>query len=405
MKNNIKSSLKIAVAMLIFSGMATFTACNDNPDEYKSTDGVPTVSFVRIPDALSADSLISGAFMGKTIAIVGKNLTSIKELWFNDKKATLNTSFITDNSLIVVVPNVIPDKVTNLMYLVNSKGDTVSYPFKVDVPSPLISSMYCEYVDDGDTAIIQGNYFLGDKKTPLSVAFYGNQTAKIIEYDVNQIKVIVPNGSKAGEITVTSMYGTSRSGFQFRDKTGLITDFHNESWGNPWGKGKYSDEKGCDGKYALFKSTKASAWNWDETLMAMYWAPSANGNVPVATGDYTKLALKFEANVLSWTDLTMCIWFETYQDGINIDGTSPQYHWKPYLVDGKQTTYKTNGWKTITIPLTQFNTNKAESTTDLKIGDISKYTNIDFFMFNSLFDPNGAYPIHICIDNPRIVKL
>jgi hypothetical protein len=153
------------------------------------------------------------------------------------------------DALIVSVPNSIPSNVTNKIYLINTKGDTIRYPFKVDVPSPLISSMYCEYVDDGDTAIIQGNYFLGDKETPLSVAFYGNQTAKIIEYDVNQIKVIVPSGSKAGEITVTSMYGSSRSNFQFRDKTGLITDFHSSSWGNPWGKGKSSTENGCDGMY------------------------------------------------------------------------------------------------------------------------------------------------------------
>ena len=78
-----------------------------------------------------------------------------------------------------------------------------------------------------------------------------------------------------------------------------------QPWGNPWGKGKYSSENGCDGMYALFKSAQVKAWNWDESLMGMYWAPEAKGNVPVATGDYTKLALRFEANVISWTDLTM----------------------------------------------------------------------------------------------------
>lgn len=96
-----------------------FTACNDNPDAFELTNGTPKVSYVRVPDALSADSLLVSAFMGKTIAIIGENLTSVKELWFNDQKAVLNTSFITSEALIVAVPKGIPQLVTNKMYLIN----------------------------------------------------------------------------------------------------------------------------------------------------------------------------------------------------------------------------------------------------------------------------------------------
>ena len=40
------------------------------------------------------------------------------------------------------------------MYLINKSNDTIKVDFGVDVPSPLLSSMKCEYVADGGVAVI-----------------------------------------------------------------------------------------------------------------------------------------------------------------------------------------------------------------------------------------------------------
>jgi starvation-inducible outer membrane lipoprotein len=80
MKNIYKSTLKAVAILLIMTGALILPACNDNPDAYKTTDGLPTVSYVRIPDALSSDSLITHAFMNTTVALVGENLTSVKQI-------------------------------------------------------------------------------------------------------------------------------------------------------------------------------------------------------------------------------------------------------------------------------------------------------------------------------------
>ena len=95
----------------------TFHSCEEYPDAYESTDGVPEVVYVRLPAPESADSLITAAFMENTIVLVGNNLTSIKEIYFNDQKAVLNTSFITANTLFVNVPKTIPTAVTNKIYM------------------------------------------------------------------------------------------------------------------------------------------------------------------------------------------------------------------------------------------------------------------------------------------------
>jgi hypothetical protein len=102
--------LIVIFATLVCMG---FISCDDNQDKYEITDGIPYIYYVRVPNPESADSLLVKAYMNSTIVLVGDNLTSIREMWFNDKKAILNSSFITRNTLFVNVPNEIPSVVTN----------------------------------------------------------------------------------------------------------------------------------------------------------------------------------------------------------------------------------------------------------------------------------------------------
>ncbi|MEA4850447.1 MAG: hypothetical protein VB126_03220, partial [Paludibacter sp.] len=191
MKNIYKSFTKILLSIVTLGALVFLPACNDNPDEYVITDGVPVVKYVRMPDVVSADSLVTHAFMGNTIAIVGENLTSVKELWFNDQKTVLNSSLITSNVLITSVPTKIPNVVTNKMYLINKSNDTIKVDFGVDVPSPLLSSMKCEYVADGGVAVIRGNYFLSVAGiNQPEVIFTPNiKATEIVSYNLNEIRV------------------------------------------------------------------------------------------------------------------------------------------------------------------------------------------------------------------------
>ena len=99
MKNNKYMNWFFAAAIII-AGFS-MAACEDEPDKYEVAGGLPTVKYIRLPLPQVADSLLSGAYMANTVCLVGDNLRSIYELYFNDQKAVLNTSYITDHTLLI----------------------------------------------------------------------------------------------------------------------------------------------------------------------------------------------------------------------------------------------------------------------------------------------------------------
>ena len=144
--NKIFSSLLLASAVAFSFSLQS---CKDQPDEFELTGGTPTIDYIRPAKASAKDSLLVQAYPQATICLVGSNLTSIKEMYFNDKKAILNTSFITDHTLIVQVPSDIPDLVTDKIYMTTNDGDKLTYDFHIVIPAPTVASMSCEYATPG----------------------------------------------------------------------------------------------------------------------------------------------------------------------------------------------------------------------------------------------------------------
>ena len=179
----------------IISGMVV-TSCEDEPDKYEISDGLPTVKYIRMTDPEVADSLITGAYMANTICLVGENLRSVYELYFNDQKAILNTSLITDNTLIVDIPSTIPSVVTNKIYLTNKNHETVTYDFNVLVPAPEITSMSNEYAQPGTVATIYGDYFIDDPNVPLSIEIGNVPVTEITDLTRNAVSFVIPDGAE-----------------------------------------------------------------------------------------------------------------------------------------------------------------------------------------------------------------
>ncbi|MGN0228912.1 MAG: glycan-binding surface protein [Muribaculaceae bacterium] len=403
MKTTIKSLLLSALCL----ASATFTSCSET-DAEEDAGKTPVIEYVRVCEPNQSDSLLVAANMGDRIAFIGHNLGDVQQVWFNDQKAKLNPAYVTSTSIIVDVPNVLsdPENVTNQVRFITGKGIEVTYDFKVIVPNPSIISISCEYCKAGDVLNIVGDYFIGTEND-VKVIFPG--TAGDIEvsplsYSKTEMSVIVPEGVTEGYLKVKSMYGTSRYIHKYKDSTGLITSF-DDGYLNPWGypAAGVTDADGVDGLYMKFYCENNGAWNWTDKLMWGYWASAGKGNKPIATGDITKLALKFECNIINWEDCPLLIWFQKYQEGgaISPDDNYAQCHWKPYLTaSAEKVNARTNGWITVTIPLTEFKYNKDESATDLTIGDISQYTDLNIQMFGAA---DGNAPVEIWFDNFRIV--
>jgi hypothetical protein len=223
--NNKLSSLILTIIAVASS--FSLQSCKDQPDEFKLSDGTPTIYYIRPASYSASDSLLVEALPQTSICLVGSNLKSIQQMYFNDKKAILNTSYITDNTLFVQIPSDIPDEVSDKIYMITQAHDTLTYDFHVVIPAPNVAQMSCEYAAPGSTATIYGSYFIDDPNVPLTVTFPDGQeaTIKSINDSRSTITIEVPNCTTEGQITVTSIYGTGTSSFRYLDTRGILFDF------------------------------------------------------------------------------------------------------------------------------------------------------------------------------------
>lgn len=393
----------LLLLLFIISG-ALFQACNKDSEG----GGAPAVIYIRITDPLKSDSLITHAFMGNNIAIMGENLQNVTEIWFNDQSAKLNTSFITSTNIIVTIPNKIPETVTNEIKLILKDGSEITYPFGVDVPAPLLSSMLCEYVADGGTAVILGNFFINDPSAPLKVFFPGNVEGVVLSVTLNEIKVKVPAGVGVGPVVVKSIYGSTRSAFYFRDDRNMFLDFDVLTAAGGWRSGVLanSNPDPISAKYVRFKGDMTAEPGWNEDAFSFNLWPSSNGrpNVATYTGILANAAIKFECNVVEkWQAGALQMIFTPFStantNGYIGDGNVPRGLWVPWKESGS---FKTDGWITVTVPLTEFKYKPDGGpcpnplTADMLRG-------LTFFVWGG--GKGTDCVVNICIDNIRVVPI
>lgn len=434
------------VAALAMMG-CLMTACEDQPDKYEIADGVPTLKYVRSPLPEEADSLLVGAYLGNTVCLVGDNLRSIYELYFNDQKATLNTSYMTDHTVLVDIPKNIPEEVTNKIYMITKSGAKVDFDFSVMVPAPVVSSMSCEYAPAGSEAVLYGDYFVDDPNVPLTISMPGDITVEgeqITSITKTAVKFIVPEGAVQGNIRVKSIYGTGQSVFQYKDTRNILFDWDGKyegalAAGNSWNGD--NEKKGqilasvppVDEKYMVMGPATLSGGQWQtpgEYLM-MYWPdPNATeGCVPLYNlpqfkkmlEDYKieELALKFEVYVptsnpwmaegmqIRFTSLDEVSMSNQTQDYIwnddesHEEGKAPRGVWVPWEETGSYDT--NNQWVTVTLKMSEFNKLVSGLASDTEFTQ-DRFAGLSIFLRGGGVDGKECEPI-ICMDNIRVVPV
>lgn len=402
----------ILYSMLFMSLLLSMNACKDDAHTFELTDGIPTIRYVRVPDETVSDSLLTSAFLGNSIAIIGQNMTSVSEIWFNDQKGVLNTSFITDNVIIVSVPREIPTHVTDKIYFVNrSKTDTVSYDFNILVPPPAVVGMVCEYVPEGGTAVITGNYFLptAEQENPVVIFTPNIEVTEVVSYSPNEIRVVVPPGATEGPVSVRSRYGTTRSTFHFRDTRGMITNYDADypivnSWGRA-GRLEHDPAFVLEGNYLKLSGSFPDPNEWtgasESEGVSHYWGDENGHTGPLFDGMPQEMAMKFEAYVPErWSAVGLSFIFgaKGSANGPLYEDNKPRAIWMPWRNTG---VYQTSGWVTVTIPITEFKYNGAGTSVDALP---ESYENLNIFLGNRglVYVGTASDPV-ILIDNLRIV--
>ena len=115
----------LLILLVTVSAISTFISCKK-----ENNPGTPNIDYVRVTRPESSDSLLAGAAQGQLIAIVGNNLKDAVKIWFNDREALLNPTYITNTSILVSVPPMIPTSVNNKLKIVFKNGYELLYDFE-----------------------------------------------------------------------------------------------------------------------------------------------------------------------------------------------------------------------------------------------------------------------------------
>lgn len=341
MKLKMKPINKILLICLLVVGTAgTFISCSKD-----DTPGIPSIKYVRITRPESSDSLLIGAGQGQLIAIVGDNLKDAVQVWFNDQQARLTPTYITNTTLLVVVPSNIPIVVTNKVKIIFKNGFQLLYDFVTQISKPLIYGMTSEFVKTGDVATIRGNYFY----LPLTVKFAGGVTGTNVSVNSTntEIYVTVPAGAQPGQIEITTNFGTNKSDFFFRDNRNLLIT--NDPWTGWWGQTNVvssTDPLAINGNFSRI-TQNIGAWAWTEWIGGREDALATSHNLPDdAVLNPAKYNLKFEINTLkpfNGNRIKIMIGQVNSPDP-NWD-TEPYYWEPPFNTGGK--------WQTVIIPFNE----------------------------------------------------
>lgn len=445
--NNISTG-RFALAVGVCAMALGTVGCEDEPDKFEHTDGSPVIEYIRSTNPNASDSLLTGAYLSNTICIVGQNLKSIHELLFNDQKAVLNTSLITDRTLLVELPSNIPAKVTDKIYMVNWSGDTITYPFKALVPQPKASTMSCEWAPAGSIATIYGDYFVNDPSFEMTITDVAGTKAEIKTLDQTKVTFVVPENWQPGYLTLTSIYGKSKSKFRFRDDLNILFDFDGSHGGQPGGNGWHSaktydnleeaglpEVKPIDGKFLAFMGDTYAADGWggisEDNSGLEYWTDYTDANPRLSQkpdfadmlkrNDWTNLQVKFEMCVPAsrpWKSTALCMMFTSikvvsstnanneyrYESGAWEGKGYPRCLYQPYA-EQKDNGFNYNTgdeWVTVSIPLSAFRFNRqGAAMTELYSNESFDGLTIEM----SGGDAGAECSPVICFDNIRVVPI
>jgi len=392
---------------LLFVLMALFFFIQQGckKDTSSSSSGMPEITGIRNYVASPGDSLITRVGTGKWIVITGKNLRGALQIYFNGVKGSFNESWFSDTSAIVLMPAVIPfpsveASQLNTIKYVTIHGET-TFSFPIVAPAPTITGISNESANPGDSVRINGlNFFFIQRVT------YAGQSITDFKgsNDGTSISLVVPAGlTNSGIVEVITKSGGAKTVYNVHDyTTGMLNnydDINTLAWGSDISNSS-ANYPGHAGNYGVMKASNVPAGNgnWWEggrsiNTNPVQWVPVAN-----LTDSVSHYALKFEVSVTKpWVNGSVKI----IKD-FGFDNYAALYRpWKNS--NGSETPFKTNGWQTITIPLSNFLKNGLPTSSLTELLGSTGNGGINFTFLND--GSTMVEGFEAAFDNIRVVKI
>nr|WP_199081186.1 glycan-binding surface protein [Pedobacter sp. ASV19] len=369
-----------------------------------STSGTPVITGIRNYVPSPGDSVLTKVGTGKWVVISGHNLRGALNIYFNGVKGSFNDAWFSDTSAIVLSPEVIPFPLVeasqlNTIRYVTTHGET-TFSFPIVAPAPTISGISNESANPGDSVRINGfNFFFIQHVSYAGVEVTGFTASS----DGTSISMAVPAGlTTSGPVSVTTKSGSAKTFYNVHDYiTGVLNNYdgvNNFAWGSDVSNSSVNFP-GNNGNYGVMRASKVPAGDgswWENgrsvNTNEVQWVPTAN-----LQDSINNYALKFEIAVNKpWINGSIQI----------VKDFSFNYMalYRPWRnSNGSNTPYKTNGWQTVTVPLSNFLNNSvpASTLTDL-LGSGGKGA-INFMFMND--GANVVTDFEAAIDNIRVVKV
>lgn len=449
-------TIKYIWIMCLAMTASVFTACSD--DDAQSTP--MTISKVYLETAGSSATHpsreVDFARLGQLLRIEGSGFSGLKKIYVNGYDTYFNNALMTDNNVWVALNSKTPvDKadpeVRNTIRFVKDNTETV-YQFTIRAAAPSIASISNTLPQAGELVTVQGANLQEITQITLPGGLLLTSGIESDE-DGEWFTFTMPAGvTEGGSIQAVGANGTAISPAYFNFTSCIILDFDGNGTQGYWswsengsmindedlvddplnsGRGKVCQlipQRIIDAGGAVVKTRNSEVWtagNGNDADDWTHWFNVIDPSTPLS-----ELAFQFDIYVPQEWEGTGQIQV-TAQNNISFNGygsdetkssTTKTTVWIPWLNDdGSTTPFKTDGWQTVTIPLSQFSkyANEIEdgqTPTFQEIADDrnaaeanSSYKNFGVGFVNSDIIYKGTeYPGSICslliyVDNFRIV--
>ncbi|SEM78517.1 hypothetical protein SAMN05192574_101804 [Mucilaginibacter gossypiicola] len=373
--------------------------------KYTTTAGSTSFAF-KLGPAAPTITAISNVFAapGDSVYLYGTNLVLVQRFLYGGTQISSFKSSLDGTALGFVMPAATPTD----QIMVTAKAGSAN--FKI-VASPTITGVSNENATPGDSVFVYGTYL----KNIESLSFAGTPVTSFkSSADGSSVRFVLPALTKSGPVSVTTKFGAAATVYNVNDvATGRISDwewggnFNWQWWGGSYYTNGSPDFPGNSTQYMVLKTGVLSAGEGNTyssyaiRMGAAQWVPSSNMNDPV-----DNWAFKFEVNVSKpWNGGTIDI-----LSGID---NSPIARWEPWQKTATITApYTTNGWITVTIPLSSFR--KADPTLGegkgapiAKIADLltASGNSTCLVYIHNYGTSDTATGFYAAFDNFRVVKI
>lgn len=395
------------------------------------------------------DREVEFARLGQMIRIQGSGFNGLKKIYINGYDTYFNNALITNNNVWVTVNSKTPvekadPNVRNTIRLYKSDNNYIDYEFVIRAASPVVNSISITLPQPGETVVVYGSNLQETTKITLPGGMEITEGITCDE-DGEWYSFVMPEGvAEGGSIVSEGANGTAKTPACFNERRGIILDFDGTGTQGEWSATYASADLVADplnsgrGKVVpLFPESVLADGGIAAGARGNGWFTAGNDGDPdwsvfydliPAETPVENVALQFDIYCPQEWNGTGMIEFTLQNNLSNYGWDSPETNsnvseqlpypsasvWIPWLntETGETAAFKTAGWRTITILLSQFGKYKLGGTfADVAVDKVSgSYSNFGMFFVNSDIElneetlfPASRFALPVYIDNWRIV--